>query len=206
MTYHPRFLAAVALTASALLPAAATAQTNLALGKSAFASSVYVPGMTDPGKAVDGITDGNYHNPASIFHSGNPPRQWWYVDLGASYDISSIVFYNRTDSFGERIIGSTLGIFTVTPYTMSAAAPVQSFTFTSADAMQTFTPAAGTRTGRYVGIYNPSDYLQIAELQVFGGAPTVPSTVPEPSTWVLLASGLGAVGVAGWRRRRTADG
>jgi len=30
------------------------------------------------------------------------------------------------------------------------------------------------------------------------------SAVPEPSTWALLLSGFGALGVAGWRRSRRA--
>ncbi len=204
MSYHPRFLTAVALAASALLPAAATAQTNLALGKATFASSVYQPGFSDPSRAVDGNTNGDY-NVGSVFHSGSSTNPFWYVDLGATYDISSIVFYNRTDGgFGARIVGSTLGIFSSAPYGTTPAVPVQSFAFTTADAMQTFTAAAGTR-GRYVGIQNPTQYLQIAELQVFGSQGAPVSTVPEPSTWVLLASGLGALGVTARRRRGTLD-
>ena len=203
--YQSRFTVSarvVALAASVVLPAATIAQTNVALGKSAFSSLVYHAGYSTPDKAVDGNTQGNYYAAPGIFHSAGPTNEWWYVDLGASYDISSIVFYNRTDCCTSRIIGSTLGIFAATPYTMGGVAPVQSFVFTMDAAMQTFTPVAGTRTGRYVGIFSPNDYLQIAELQVFAGS-AAPSAVPEPGTWALLGTGLMTLaGLA--RRRRTA--
>ncbi len=81
---------------------------NIALKKKATQSTVAFSG--DPARAVDGNTDGSYHN-LSVSHTrlkGTDP--WWEVDLGRSANVEQILIYNRTDSHGERLEGFTLKI------------------------------------------------------------------------------------------------
>ena len=43
------------------------------------------------------------------YHSVSSTGAYWQVDLGASYDISRIVYYNRADGgFNSRAIGNTI--------------------------------------------------------------------------------------------------
>ena len=188
----------IALAACAvLLPAVASAQ-NRALGRPAFGSSVY-EGAHTADRAVDGNTQGNYHAAPYIFHSQAGPSEWWYVDLGASFDISRIVVYNRTDCCAGRLADATLAIFSDAPYLVGSPLPAATRTLAGVTTAQTFdfaTPVAG----RYVGVSEPGEYLQLAEVQVFGD-PTGVSAVPEPATVALVGGGLLAlVGIA--RRRR----
>src|SRR5688500_6795685 len=92
------------LALAVALPVVADAQ-NVALGRPTVASSTYPFGIADDGpeNAVDGNTDGNYFA-GSLFHSGTQSGDWWYVDLGAAYDIDQIDYWNRTDGFGHRTI------------------------------------------------------------------------------------------------------
>jgi len=185
------------VAAALLLPAAARAQ-NIALNMPTFSSGAYSSNSMAP-NAVDGNTDGNFYN-NSIFHSAASNGGWWYVDLGQTYDVTQIDYWNRTDFGPQRIVGATLGIFTAAPYQGGSPAPVWSTVFTSSAIQQTFALSA---TGRYVGIIDPVDYLQIAELQVQGTPSLTPpsTTTPEPATCTLLAGGLLAIGAAVRRRR-----
>jgi len=185
------------VAAALLLPVAAGAQ-NVALNMPTFSSPAYSPNSTAP-NAVDGNTDGNFYN-NSIFHSAVGSGGWWYVDLGQTYDVTQIDLWNRTDCCTTRIVGSTLGLFTAAPYQGGSPAPVWSTVIASAATQQTFNPNA---VGRYVGIVDPVDYLQIAEVQVQGTPSVTPpgTTTPEPATWSLLAGGLLAIGGAARRRR-----
>jgi hypothetical protein len=186
-----------AMVAALLLPTLASAQ-NRALGQPAFGSSLY-NALRTPDRVVDGNTQGNYHVSPYIFHSNSNGMQWWYVDLGASFDIDQVVVYNRTDCCESRLANATLGIFAEIPY-VGGVAPVATRTLAGVTTAQTFDFAAPV-TGRYVGVSEPNEYLQLAEVQVFGD-PTGVSAVPEPATVALVAGGL--VALAGIARRRRA--
>lgn len=71
-------------------------RTNLALSGTARHSSEYSSG---PAKlAIDGNTDGRYHEAKSTTHtSGKENGPWWEVDLGLACDVQEIVLWNRTD-------------------------------------------------------------------------------------------------------------
>jgi hypothetical protein len=61
---------------------------------------------------------------------------WWQVDLGASYDITSIVYYNRADCCSENAIGNIIqGLDVqgniVNSATMTCNARVQHFEYST---------------------------------------------------------------------------
>jgi hypothetical protein len=207
---HLRSVRSALTVAALLLPALAGAQ-NRALSQPAFASGSYSSTST-PERAVDGNTDGNYHN-GSTFHSAEQQNGWWYVDLGASYDVSLIEFFNRTDCCESRLNEATIGVWSTVPFgpgttNLTMAAPVWSAVFSGVsetpDPTQQFNFAPGGATGRYVGVIaaqSGDHFLQIAEVRVFGD-PTGISAVPEPATVALVGGGL--VALAGIARRRRA--
>ncbi|MBD0836064.1 galactose-binding domain-containing protein [Aestuariibaculum suncheonense] len=75
---------------------------NVALNKVATQSSTN--GSSEASRAVDGNTNGDINN-ASVTHTQSSSQPWWEVDLGANYDVESVMVYNRTDCCGERLRG-----------------------------------------------------------------------------------------------------
>ncbi len=71
---------------------------NLAVGRPATQSSPFI----DPGRAVDGNTDGAFFN-NSVTHTQTEANPWWQLDLGASKSVSKIVVWNRTDCCSDRL-------------------------------------------------------------------------------------------------------
>jgi hypothetical protein len=144
---------------------------NLAQGKAATQSSTVGPAS----RAVDGNTDGNYFN-GSVAHTGADPYAWWQVDLGASYAISAVTLWNRTDCCGDRLsdywvfVSDTPYSSGDTPATLQTRVGTWSAHRTSApQPSATVTPNA---QGRYVRVQlNGANNLQLAEVQVFGSAP-----------------------------------
>ena len=48
----------------------------------------------DPGRAVDGNSDGDYGE-ASCSHTDDSTDPWWRVDLGSSQSVSEVFLVNR---------------------------------------------------------------------------------------------------------------
>lgn len=70
---------------------------NIAIGKKAYQSNCSSrEDCPDANKAIDGNTDGRFIV-GSITNTGEDVYPWWEVDLGAVYDVSKIVIWNRTD-------------------------------------------------------------------------------------------------------------
>ena len=66
---------------------------NLALGKTTEQSSEGWSGA--PARAVDGNEDGDYFgSPPSCTHT-NAADPWWKVDLVGTYEVTSVVVWNR---------------------------------------------------------------------------------------------------------------
>lgn len=70
---------------------------NIAIGKKAYQGTNPNPqNGSDADKAIDGNTDGRF-DAGSVTNTGEGPYLWWEVDLGAVFDVSNIVVWNRTD-------------------------------------------------------------------------------------------------------------
>jgi hypothetical protein len=156
---------AVGATVS-LLPAPVS--TNLALNRTATQSSTAAPAS----RAVDGNTDGNYFN-GSVAHTAVDANAWWQVDLGASYTITAIRLWNRTDCCGDRLndywvfVSDTPFGAGDTPATLQSRAGTWASHRTSAP--QPSATLAPMSSGRYVRVQlSGTNNLQLAEVQVYG--------------------------------------
>jgi hypothetical protein len=78
------------------------ANVNVALAGTATASSVYEVGVSDPERANDGITAGNYSDPSQrIFHSLSGAGQYLQVAI-APTTLKSLTVWGRSDCCRAR--------------------------------------------------------------------------------------------------------
>jgi hypothetical protein len=173
------------------VPVPPVAGVDLAPGKSATQSTTNFNGAAT--RAVDGKTDGVYNN-GSVTHTDAQVQPWWQVDLGSSATVDTVRLWNRTDCCSDRLWGATVFVSPTDP-TGRSLAQLQADTTVKAFLVGSFTDpqltiAAGGITGRYVRVQLTStstQYLSLAEVQVFGTAVTVP-----PVTGVNIAAGKSA--------------
>ncbi|XP_066304358.1 fucolectin-like [Branchiostoma lanceolatum] len=143
---------------------------NVAQGKPADQTSTYRyahHGLAS--HAVDGNTDGNYYSGscASTAHLPDANASWW-VDLGESYMVDSVVIFNRMDCCGDWLnpfnihIGDSAQVSTNPQCGGDHRIDVNQSSFSVL--------CPGMR-GRYVGVRlpGPSRILQLCEVQVFPG-------------------------------------
>ncbi|MEO1527036.1 MAG: sulfatase-like hydrolase/transferase [Planctomycetota bacterium] len=83
-------------------------QRNVAQQKPATQSSIGFGGSAE--RAVDGNTDGNYHNHSVSHTESGGTNAWWEVDLGDMVNVEKIVVHNRTDAAESRLDGFTIKI------------------------------------------------------------------------------------------------
>lgn len=150
--------------------------TNVALGKSAKQSSSWAngAGKTFPANiAVDGVKEGF----GNISHTLQEAGAWWEVDLGNSYNISSIKVYNAAD-IPQRMNDFTI-LVSETPFTGNSGGTA----FVANQPAPTPTQSySGNTTGRYVRLFlNGTNYLTIHEIEIFG-TPTPASPAAGPIT------------------------
>jgi hypothetical protein len=69
---------------------------NIARKGTARQSSTDYDGQ--PGRAIDGNTNGDYTGGRSTTHTAQSDNPWWEVDLKASQPVDRVVLWNRTDS------------------------------------------------------------------------------------------------------------
>jgi hypothetical protein len=145
---------------------------NLALGKAAVQSS----GGAEPGKAVDGNTDGGFFH-GSVTHTQAEENAWWQVDLGKSAEIYKITIWNRTDCCGGRL--SNFWVFASdAPFAPSDKPanlehrPGTWSSFQSEIPSPNVELSLGGVKARYVRVQlDTKNPLSLAEVQVFGLPP-----------------------------------
>lgn len=151
--------------------------TNLAQGKQA--TQISTLSGADASRAVDGVINGNWAI-GSVSHTNTTNQDWWQVDLGQVYNISSINIFNRTDCCGSRLSNYYIFVsdvpFSSTSLSTTLSQPGVSNYFSASEAGSPSTQVIN-RTGRYVrvqlnGAVFQSDYLSMAEVQVLGSSTT----------------------------------
>jgi hypothetical protein len=182
---------------------------NLALTGSATQSSTYSPFPVPVGaaNAIDGITEGDLYLGSVTHTGGNEFQPWWQVDLLGMFDLDQIVLWNRTANVNNDINndgldhGYRLSNFNVSVLDDSSQIIWTSDFFTDGGhpdpKLIIYLPEIPL--GRIVRVQlNGSEYLSLAEVQVFG-ADGNSSPVPEPATILLL--GFGSAVMAGGAKR-----
>ncbi len=160
---------------------------DLAPNKTATQSSTYLPGATDASKALDGNTDGVYAD-GSLSHTNLDANAWWQVDLGTSAAVSSIVVWNRADCCGNRLsdfwvfVSNTPFLSTDTPTTLQSRTGTYSSHQTVPPNPSSTIVITGAQ-GRYVRVQlTGTNYLALAEVQIFGTLLAPDLAVSQPAT------------------------
>jgi hypothetical protein len=176
-TFSPVSQTVASLASNQVVNFAATQLgTNVAGGKAATQSSTY--GTYTAALAVDGNTNGAFGN-NSLSITNPDANAWWQVDLGGSAVVNQVAIWGRTDCCNWLtdywiFISDTPFSATDTPATLQTRPGTWSNHQTAAPSPMTAIPSGGAQ-GRYVRIQlSGSNYLEIAEVQVFG-------TVAAPS-------------------------
>ena len=146
-------------------------------GKHATQSSTIGTGVAR--LAVDGHLNPYYSNTwnTSVTLTNADPQAWWQVDLGGASFVSKIIIYNRLDAYSERL--SNFYVLTSLDPLVSDRLQdvledpnVHKIHVDSVEVSITVYPAV---TAQYVRIQLAgTNYLSLAEVQVWGYAPVQP--------------------------------
>ncbi|HEY3005675.1 MAG TPA: GH92 family glycosyl hydrolase [Kribbellaceae bacterium] len=124
-----------------------------------------------PGRAVDGVTDGNWGT-GSVTHTAEDgsPEPWWQVDLGAAAPITDVAVWNRTDCCSERLTNYYV-LVSESPFTSDSLAATLAQPGVTAVHLPGTAGAPTTvpvnATGRYVRIQLATTApLSLAEVEV----------------------------------------
>ena len=146
--------------------------TNVALQGTATQVSTLSVGLDlGASKAIDGGTNGDFQA-LTLSHTDLASEAWWEIDLGASYDLSRIELFNRTDCCAESLQNFHI-LVSDAPFVSTSLAATQAQPGVLDIARVAIAPTQSTialsRTGRFVRIQlEAADYLQLAEVEIYG--------------------------------------
>ncbi|GLC64921.1 hypothetical protein PLESTF_000222000 [Pleodorina starrii] len=174
---------------------------NLATGKITYASSIASGNINSNGPqfATDGFIPDTGQK---IFRSDtNDVNPWLCVDLGGLFTISQIVYYNRRDCCGERVvfaefrIGGALVANNLSALQITLNELVFKMTGPSSTGAVVTINVNPPVSGRFVTMQNFGDstlpQLHIAELQVYGTTVAMARTSYERHLWAAARLWMG---------------
>lgn len=85
-------------------------KTNIAKGKTAMQSTTYTK---EAGKDAMSAVDGDRNK--EFTHTNGDCNPWWQVDLGGSFNIESVVVFNRQDCCQERLNNIYVEVLDLSP-------------------------------------------------------------------------------------------
>ena len=160
---------------SSLVTSVSQATTNVALGKTVEVGAVYGGPIYGGDKLVDGIIGEG----GQMITTNNPQNNWAKIDLGAEYDISEVILYNRNCCEAGRVRDVVITYLGADNNTV-----LGSYTY-NGNLPKHPTPSRFDLSAdnvRFVKIKNGGSYLQLYEAQVMGvpsnntgGQPVIPS-------------------------------
>ena len=143
---------------------------EVAKGRPTTQSSTGFGGNSE--RAVDGNTNQDWGG-GSCTHTA-APNGWWEVDLGAKYPIDRVVVWNR-QGYGDRLGGAVVTVDNSTCGTASSAS--------------TSDVSCNGKSGQFVRIAQPSNYLTLCEVRVFTTQNTGGTLWPDKYHLVSALSG-----------------
>jgi mono/diheme cytochrome c family protein len=106
-------------------------------GKASQSSTAYGGAA---GRAIDGVTNGEYYAANSVTHTDTEANPWWEVRLAEAGPVEQVVVWNRTDGgVGNRLDGAKVLLFD------DARNPVWQHTLTKAPPVKAELPTGGPR-------------------------------------------------------------
>ncbi|HEY3016429.1 MAG TPA: alpha-L-fucosidase [Nocardioides sp.] len=153
---------------------------NVALGAATSQSSMYAD--MRPTRAQDNQTAGTATS-GTMAHTAYEYQPWWHADLRASYNLTSIRIWNRTDCCTDRLSNFSV-LVSSTPFvstdlaTARAQAGVSTYHVGQLSGRSVTIPV--NRVARYVRVQlEGTNYLTLPEVQVYTDQPV---SVPHPAT------------------------
>ncbi|MBL8230779.1 MAG: discoidin domain-containing protein [Bryobacterales bacterium] len=184
----------LAMAAAMVVTSLDAAPINVALatnGGTAQQSSTFRPEFP-ASHAIDGTINGTGNN---ISHTSSELNAWWQVTFNASYFITEVTIFNRTDCCPERINAFSVFLYDAGNNVVwsqtgnSIILPATTATFTGINTV-------GNRLRVQL---DGTNFLHLEEVVAMGD--TAPANdIPEPSTCALAGAGLLVV----WWRRKPA--